>query len=201
MGREGVFAVSLVCVCAVPALRAVVFLLFWAPSVGRIGIIELRMEVKVVVRSKLMVLFAVLLVSVMLVPVMAKSIGPQKAENNPHIMIVPGEGVELLLSNGAVLEWVADTTVSAVDFMHILDASKAHIPNAMVLSVDDLMVLITDPEAALMLENKWGFVSFEVMVELFMLEGFSQEEAEAAASMWPEGVYARFVNVGKNWNS
>jgi len=154
-----------------------------------------------VVRGKVMVPFAVLLVSVMLGPVMAKSIGPQKAVNNPHIMIVPGEGVELLLPNGAVLEWMADTEVSAVDFMHILDASKAHIPNAMVLSVDDLMVLMTDPVAALMLENKWGFVSYEVMVELFMLEGFSEEEAAAAASMWPEGVYARFVNVGKNWNS
>jgi hypothetical protein len=153
------------------------------------------------VKEKLMVPFAVLLVSVLCVPVMAKSIGPQKAENNPHIMVMPGEGVELMLPSGGVHEWLADTAVSAVDFMHILDASKAHIPNAMVLSIDDLMVLLTDPEAALLLENKWGFVSFQVMVELFMLEGYSQEEAEAAASMWPEGVYARFVNVGKNWDS
>lgn len=147
-----------------------------------------------------MVSLVILLVCVMSVPVVAKSIGPQNAVNNPHIMIAP-EGVELLLPSGVVLEWVADTEMSAMDFVHILDASKAHIPNAMVLSVDDLIGLMIDPEGALMLENKWGFVSFEVMVELFVLEGFSQEEAEAAASMWPEGVYARFVNVGKNWNS
>jgi hypothetical protein len=152
-------------------------------------------------KGKLLVPFVILLVSLMSVPVMARSVGPQNAVNNPQIMIVPGEGVELLLPNGVVLEWLADTEVSAVDFMHILDASKAHIPNAMVLSLDDLMVLTTDPEAALELENKWGFVSYQVMVELFMLEGFSEEEAEALASMWPEGVYARFVNVGKNWNS
>jgi hypothetical protein len=152
-------------------------------------------------KGKLLVPFAMLLVSVLLVPVMAKSIGPQNAVNNPHIMIIPGEGVELLLPSGGVLEWLADTSVSAVDFMHILDASKAHIPNAMVLSLDDLMVLLTDPEAALELENRWGFVSYEVMVELFMLEGYSEEEAVVMAGMWPEGVYARFVNVGKNWDS
>lgn len=200
MGRERV-SLLLCFVCAVPALRLWFFFSSRALSVGCVGNAKLRIGGEIGVRRELLVSFAVLLVSVMLVPVMAKSIGPQKAENNPHIMIVPGEGVELLLPNGAVLEWLADTEVSAVDFMHILDASKAHIPNAMVLSVDDLMVLIVDPEAALMLENKWGFVSFEVMVELFVLEGFSQEEAEAAASMWPEGVYARFANVGKNWNS
>jgi len=28
-----------------------------------------------------------------------------------------------------------------------------------------------------------------------------EEEAEEMASMWPEGVYVRFVNVGKNWDS
>lgn len=200
MGRERV-SLFLGFVCAVPALRAVVFLLFSSAEREALQKKELRMGGEIEVKGKLMVPFAVLLVSVMLVPVMAKSIGPQNAVNNPHIMIVPGEGVELLLPSGAVLEWVADTEVTAVDFMHILDASKARVPNAMVLSIDDLMVLLTDPEAALMLENKWGFVSYQVMVELFMLEGFSQEEAVAAASMWPEGVYARFVNVGKNWNS
>jgi hypothetical protein len=160
-----------------------------------------REGVKLEVRGKLMAAFVLLLVTAMCVPVMAKSIGPQNAANNPHITVAPGEGVELLLPSGVVLEWMADTEVGAIDFMHILDASKAHIPNAMVLSVDDLLGLMTDPEAALEVENKWGFVSYEVMVELFMLEGFSEEEAEAMASMWPEGVYARFVNVGKNWNS
>lgn len=149
----------------------------------------------------MMVPFVLILVGLTSVPVVAKSIGPQNAVNNPRISIAAGEGVELLLPNGVVLEWMADTGVSAIDFMHILDASKAHIPNAMPLDVTELMVLMTDPEAALEVENKWGYISYEVMVELFMLEGFSEEQAEAMASMWPEGVYARFVNVGRNWNS
>jgi len=147
-----------------------------------------------------MAAFVLLLVGLMLVPVMAKSIGPQNAVNNPHIMIAP-EGVELLLPSGVVQEWMADTEVGAMDFMHVLDASKAHIPNAMPLSVDDLIGLMTDPEGALEYENKWGYISYDVLVGLLMLEGFTREQAEEMASMWPEGVYVRFVNMGKNWNS
>jgi len=148
-----------------------------------------------------MVPLVLMLAGLTTVPVTAKSIGPQNAGNNPHITIAPGEGVELLLPNGIVLEWLADTEVGAIDFMHCLDASKAHIPNAMVLSAMDLIGLMTDPEAALEAENKWGYVSQAVLVELLVLEGFSEEEAEAMASMWPEGVYVKFVNVGRNWNS
>lgn len=152
------------------------------------------------VRGKLLAAFVLVLVGLMFVPVMAKSIGPQKAVKNPHIMIAP-EGVELMLPSGVVLEWMADTTVGAIDFMHGLDASKARIPKAMPLSAMDLIGLMTDPEAALVYENKWGFISYDVLVELLVLEGFTQEEAEEMASMWPDGVYVRFVNVGKNWDS
>jgi len=152
------------------------------------------------VRGKLMVPLVLVLAGLMSVPVMAKSIGPQNAENNPHITIAP-EGVELLLPSGVVQEWMADTEVGAIDFMHCLDASKAHIPNAMALSALDLIGLMTDPEAALEYENMWAYISYDVLVELLVLEGFTEEEAEAMASMWPEGVYVRFVNVGKNWNS
>lgn len=147
-----------------------------------------------------MAFFVLLLAPLMSVPVMAKSIGPQNAVNNPHIMIT-AEGAELLLPSGGVQEWVADTEVGAWDFTHALDASKAHIPNAVSLSVSDLIEMMTDPEAGLEMENKWGFMSYNVLVELLIMGGLTREEAEAAASMWPEGVYARFVNVGKNWNS
>lgn len=181
------------------ALRAVGFLLFLAPSVGRIKHTNMRVGV-IEVRGKLLAAFVLVLVGLMFMPVMAKSIGPQKAVKNPHIMVAP-EGVELMLPSGGVLEWMADTTVGAIDFMHGLDASKARIPKAMPLSAMDLMGLMTDPEAALAYENKWGFISYDVLVELLVLEGFTQEEAEEMASMWPDGVYVRFVNVGKNWNS
>jgi len=133
---------------------------------------------------------------VMVVPAMAKPIGPQKAEKNPNIMITP-EGVELLLPSGGFNEWTADTDLWFMDFMHGLDASKAKIPNALPLTIDDIIELMTVPEAALEAENKWGYVSYEVLVELFIMEGLDPVDAEAMAAMWPEGIYVRFVNVGK----
>jgi len=151
-----------------------------------------------------------LLVLCVVAPVMAKPIGPQKAVKNPHISITP-DGVELLLPNGGVHEWMANTKLSAIDFVHMLNASKVKIPNAMPLNISDLMGLMTNPEAALEAENKWGYISHDVLVQLFILEIMAadptltyeqaQAIATAMAAMWPEGLYARFVNVGKNWNS
>ena len=150
--------------------------------------------------KKVLVPVIALLVLCIVAPVTAKPIGPQKAVNNPHIIITP-EGVELMLPSGGAHSWMADTELSAMDFMNILDASKAHIPNAMIVTLADLIELMTHPEAALEAENTWGYISYDVLVQLFMFEGLSPEEAAAMASMWPEGIYVRFVNVGKNWNS
>jgi len=150
--------------------------------------------------KKVLMTVVALLVLCVVAPVMARPIGPQKAVKNPHISITP-DGVELLLPNGGIHEWMANTKLSAIDFVHMLNASKVKIPNAMPLNISDLIGLMTNPEAALEAENKWGYISHDVLVQLFILEGFSEGEAKEMASMWPEGLYARFVNVGKNWNS
>jgi len=34
-----------------------------------------------------------------------------------------------------------------------------------------------------------------------MMEGYTPEDAAAEASMWPEGTYVRFVNVGPAWDA
>ena len=146
-----------------------------------------------------------LVLSVIVAPTLA--IGPQKAKKNPNLMIMPGEGVELFLPSGGFNEWMVDTEVWYVDFMHGLDASKAKIPNAMPLMMADIMELMSDPEAALEAENKWGYVSYDVMVELFIFELMAEDPTltyeEAAgiagqmAAMWPEGIYVRYVNIGK----
>ena len=142
-----------------------------------------------------------LVLFVMVAPVMAKpvtkSLGPQKAlGKNPHVMSTP-EGVEALLPSGGVHSWTNDTEVWCMDFMHALDASKAKIPNALPLTIEYLMDLMINETAALEAENKWGYMSHDVLVQMLILEGLEPEEAEAMAAIWPEGIYVRYVNVGK----
>jgi hypothetical protein len=132
---------------------------------------------------------------------MAKPIGPQKAVNNPHFIITRPGTVEHLLPSGGANEWTNSTESSAIDFLHIVDASKAKIPDAIPLTLPDIIGLMTNPEAALAFENKWAYFSHDVFVQLYILLGLSEEEATAIASRWPEGAYVRFVNVGKNWDS
>jgi hypothetical protein len=160
--------------------------------------------------NKKLLLFTLmpLVLLVMVVPAVAKPIGPQKAAKNPNIMIT-AEGVELMLPSGGFNEWVMDTEVWYVDFMHGLDASKAKglAHRASPLAIADIMELMTNETAALEAENMWGYVSYDVMVELFIFELMAEdptltyeEAAEIAAqmaAMWPEGIYVRFVNVGK----
>ena len=219
------------------------------------------------IKKLLMLTLIPLVLSLLAAPAMAKSIGPQKAVGkNPHIMPTP-EGVEALLPSGSFNEWTANTSAWYMDFVHGLDASKAKIRNAMPLTMADLMELMTDPAAALEAENKWGYMSYDVLLTMFMVEfpdnvtaliayatagqpnvtvadaslfsindkvlitnGTAMElnviadkvddtltmendlindymagvsmvvkspTAEAWAAMWPEGIYVRYVNVGK----
>lgn len=152
-------------------------------------------------KSELMVISVLLFLALMVSPAMAKSIGPQKAVDNPHFIITRQGTVEHLLPSGGANEWTANTELGAVDFVHLLDASKAKIPNAMPLTIPDLIGLMTNPEAALEFENKWGYISHADLVQLYIILGLSEEAAIEIASRWPEGAYVRFVNVGKNWNS
>jgi hypothetical protein len=54
-----------------------------------------------------------------------------------------------------------------------------------------------DPVAALEFENKWGYISQEMLLGLLLVMGLPEDEAEAMAAMWPDGMYFRYVNVGK----
>jgi len=110
--------------------------------------------------------------------------------------------VELLLPSGVAHEWVADTEISVMDIEHILNASEFKIRNAMPITIEDLMEIMTDPEAALQAENKWGYMSYQVMEDFFewlISIGYpvTPEEVELILSMYPEGMYIMFVNVGK----
>jgi hypothetical protein len=132
---------------------------------------------------------------------MAKPIGPQKATNNPHYIVIRQGTVELLLPSGVAVEWTSDTELSAIDFVHIIDASKAKIPNAVPLNITQIVALMTNPEAALEFENTWAYFSHETFLQLYMALGLTEQQATEIASRWPEGAYVRYINVGKNWNS
>jgi len=142
-----------------------------------------------------------LFLALTIAPAMAKPIGPQKAINNPHFIITRPGTVEHLLPSGGANEWTSNTESSAIDIVHIIDASKAKIPNAIPLNLTDIVGLMTNPEAALQSENTWAYFSHDTFVQLYLALGLSEEQATTIASRWPEGAYVRFVNVGTNWNS
>jgi hypothetical protein len=152
-------------------------------------------------KSKLTAIFALLFLVLTIGSVMAKPIGPQKAENNPHFIITRPGTVEHLLPSGGANEWTSNTESNAIDIVHIVDASKAKIPNATPLTLPDIIGLMTNPEAALQSENTWAYFSHDTFVQLYLALGLSEEQATAIASRWPEGAYVRFVNVGTNWDS
>lgn len=132
---------------------------------------------------------------------MAKPIGPQKATDNPHFIVTRPGTVEHFLPSGGAVEWTNNTESSAIDFVHLIDASKAKIPDAVPLNLTGIIGLMTNPEAALEFENTWAYFSHDTFVQLYVALGFSEEQATEIASRWPEGAYVRYVNVGKNWNS
>jgi len=169
-------------------------------------------------KTKLTAISVLLLSVLMVAPVMAKSIGPQNAgDKNPNMVIMPPDpgppatsgGVDAYLPSGVMRSWMANTEEMPIDIMHILDPSKVAeglINKAEEITstgiVDWMMMLMLDPETALeTLENKWFYMPYETLVALFIMEGYTPEEAEATAAMWPDGLYLRFVNVGRNWNS
>jgi len=146
-------------------------------------------------------IFALLFLVLTIGSAMAKPIGPQKATNNPHYIITRPGTVEHLLPSGVAVEWTSDTEAGAIDIVHIVDASKAKIPNAIPLTLPDIVALMTNPEAALQSENTWAYFSHDTFVQLYMALGLPEEQATTIASRWPEGAYVRFINIGKNWNS
>jgi hypothetical protein len=104
---------------------------------------------------KRLLAFVLLLSTVSILAPPVLSIGPRNAVKNPHVTIEP-EGAEALLPSRGVLEWVAEPQLGALDFVHMLDASKVHFSKARVLTLADLTGLMMDPEDALEAEKQVG---------------------------------------------
>jgi hypothetical protein len=107
------------------------------------------------------------------------------------------DGQTVLLTPGGVQHEWYDTDAGVMDHLQILNASKvdwsSRVPS---LSFAELLTLMTNPEAALQFENKWGYVSQSVLFDLLKLE-YPADIAWSIASMWPDGMHVRYVNVGQ----
>ena len=152
-------------------------------------------------KNKLTAIFALLFLVLTIGSAMAKPIGPQKATNNPHYIVTRPGTVEHMLPSDVALEWTNNTETGAIDIVHIIDATKAKIPNATPLTLPDIIALMTNPEAALESENTWAYFSHETLLQLYMALGLSEEQATEIASRWPEGAYVRYINIGNSWNA
>ncbi len=152
-------------------------------------------------KNKLAATLALLFLTPIISSAIAKPIGPQRATNNPHYIVTRPGTVEHMLPSDVANEWTNDTEASATDFVHIISASKAHIPNATPLNITQIAALMTNPELAMEFENTWAYFSHETFIQLYMALGLSEEQATEIASRWPEGAYVRFINVGNSWNA
>ena len=152
-------------------------------------------------KNKLTIISALLFLTLIIGSAMAKPIGPQKATNNPHYIVTRPGTVEHMLPSDVANEWTNNTEVSAIDFVHIIDASKAKIPNATPLTLPDIVALMTNPEAAMESENTWAYFSHDTFVQLYMALGLPEEQATEIASRWPEGAYVRYINIGNTWDA
>jgi hypothetical protein len=106
-----------------------------------------------------------------------------------------------MLPSDVAIEWTNNTETGAIDIVHIIDASKAKIPNATPLTLPDIIALMTNPEAALQSENTWAYFSHDTFLQLYMALGLPEEQATTIAQRWPEGAYIRYINIGQNWDS
>ena len=85
--------------------------------------------------------------ALLVVPVMARPIGPGNATDNPNIIMHDGETV-LLTPGGVQNEW-RDTEAGVFDFFHILNASKTKLPRVKTFNLAEIVALLMDPVKAL----------------------------------------------------
>lgn len=128
--------------------------------------------------NKKLLMFTLIPLVLLVIVTPGMAIGPQKAEKNPHIEIFPPDpgppptsgAADLILPSGADHSWMADTSEMGIDIMHILDASKAKIPNAYTIDITLLMAWLMNPELPLEYENKWGYMSFATLLAMSIFE-------------------------------
>jgi len=138
------------------------------------------------VNRKILGIFVALMVVAMLAtPVMA--LGPQSAVKNPNISMPVNGWAQLFLPSGLFVEWL--TQYNPPFFIEHKDAAKFQIANAIEMTIDE--------EADMYLyfanENKWMYLTHDSYATFLVFVGVDPSFAD----LYPEGLYIRFVVVGK----
>ncbi len=136
------------------------------------------------IRKILVVFVALMVVAMLATPVLA--IGPQNAVKNPNADFSIG-WMQLFLPSGLFIEWVP-SVMGDIFFQH-MDAQKFQIKNA----VDVTITSPADFALFLTMENRWIYLTEASYATFLSIVGIDPSFAET----YPEGLYIRFVIVGK----
>jgi hypothetical protein len=138
--------------------------------------------VREVKKKVLVIAVALMAVAMLATPVMA--IGPENAENNPHLEIaLGGTNTQLWLPSGVMNEWINNPVLPGAVRVQVKDAAKFQIKSA---------IVATNPLEALMTENKWLYLNQGLFAALLGILGADPDIAMG----YPDGVYMRAVYVG-----
>ena len=137
-------------------------------------------------RKILAIFVALMVVAMLATPVMA--LGPQNAVKNPNITRpISGQWAQLFLPSGLFVEWL--TQYDPPFFIQHKDAAKFQIANAIEMTIDDP----TDMYLYFANENRWMYLTHDSYATFLVFVG----ENPSFADLYPEGLYIRFVVVGK----
>ena len=134
----------------------------------------------------LVIAVALMAVAILATPVFAVGPPPQNAVNNPNADLSIG-WTQLFLPSGLFIEWVP-SVMGNIFFQH-KSATDFYIGNAIEMTIaapEDLGPFFAT-------ENKWIYLTEASYASFLLFVGIPPSFAE----LYPDGLYIRFVFVGK----
>ena len=137
-------------------------------------------------RKVLLISVALMFAAMLATPAFAIGPPPQNAVKNPHADVSIG-WTQFFLPSGVFIEWVP-SVMGNIFFQH-KSATDFHIGNAIEMTIDspdDLGLFFAT-------ENKWIYFTQESYATFLSFVSVDPVYAE----LYPDGLYIRFVMVGK----
>ena len=130
----------------------------------------------------LAIIVTLLSVSMFVAPALA--IGPEKAKNNPHLIIASGgTNVQMWLPSGVMNEWINNPALPGPLKVQVKDAAKFQINNA---------IIATSVPEVLFSDNQWFYLDQGLFMALLGAVG-----ADPASGLgYTQGAYMKVTTVG-----